>query len=210
MPCDAISIDYINYYYTNQSKLTSDPRDLYYRPSYVLSNYEHICNNWMDSKTRGPPWGPYPLMFKHKPGTWAKLGHPDLDSVPEDDFTELQGKFLSMIKASVTFDGEPQALDVERGFWEVHSLHFPTSDNAPEYIKQPFVKTTRLLMAWGLTIDVTLPAPVEEVSTQDIELSDWGIPLKSTSADGKTLTFKAGSKFHPILVATLGKLVGGH
>ncbi|KAK6217778.1 hypothetical protein LQW54_003287 [Pestalotiopsis sp. IQ-011] len=101
------------------------------------------------------------------PGTWAKLGHPDLDSVPEDDFAELRGKFLSMIKASVTFDGEPQALDVERGAREL-------------------------------------------VSTQDIELSDWGISLKSTSADGKTLTFKAGSKFHPILVATLGKVVGGH
>jgi len=211
MPCEAMSQDYIYRAYLAGKPITSDPRDIYYRPLYSLPDYDHICNNWANSSTslRNQE---YPISLDPKllqSTTWASLGHPALDQGSPVTLTVTQKQLLSQATATVTFKGKPAVVDVDRGMWDVNTNLMPKlSPSAPAEIRQPYVKTTKLLLAWGLEINIKFPKDAAPLLAAE-DNSMWGVSFQASTADATELKFTAEEQFYPILVATIGSLVGG-
>jgi hypothetical protein len=211
MPCEAMSQDYIYRAYLAGKPITSDPRDIYYRPLYSLPDYDHICNNWSNSSTSLEDQV-YPISLDPKSlqaTTWASLGHPALDQASPVTLTATQAQLWSQATATITFKGKPAVVDVARGMWDVNTSLMPKlSPSAPAEIRQPFVETTKLLLAWGLEIKLKFPKDAVPLLV-DEDNSMWGVPFQISGADPTELRFTAGGQFYPILVAALGSLVGG-
>lgn len=209
MPCYAIDLDYVRENQVNNGNLHLDPRDIYYRPFYSLTDYERTCNNW--NKLNLPPTDvTYPISLDQKDlGTWAELGHEALDATEVSGFSSAQAELLATVTASITFRSKPAVINIDRGFWDVVPLRqIALAATAPSYLKEPFMKTTKLLITKGFDIDIQIPTGYTG-PTSGLRITRWGIPLASISEDQKHLRFSASGEAYPIILAVLGSLVGG-
>ena len=192
-----------------------DPRMIFYRPLYSLPAYETTSDYWVKSnaasgKERSGPWTiPLAGIWDR---SWSDLGHPLLDQAkPQETFTDEQKTFINSLTASLTFLQSPYSGTISPGSWNVTDLRarFPLQPDAPPSIKAPVCKTSKLILAWGVEIELTVPETisVDSITLKNVTLAAMDLPLRSVTGNGNKLTFRAGGEGIPVLVGALADVI---
>jgi hypothetical protein len=86
----------------------------------------------------------------------GSFGHPALDEVTPSPSPEHDTVY-DALEAKIQFTGL-MAPDVSRGLWDVPELRNlpPLNDKTPNSLKQPFTKTTKLLLGYDVDVVVKL------------------------------------------------------
>ncbi|KAK4163793.1 hypothetical protein QBC43DRAFT_345005 [Cladorrhinum sp. PSN259] len=189
---------------------------VYYRPAHDMGDYESVVSDWYRSV-------PYPdSIYRDGPHrlnlagvwdrSWADLGHPLLDDAapPGGELTEPQKKFINGLDATLTFLHKPYKGNIRRGAWDVLNLRdtYDLQPDAPASLFEPVYKTTRLIIAWGIEIELTIPEAIaaSDVDVRKITLAGMDLPLQDVVGNGNKLIFRGGGDF-PILLGAFADLV---
>lgn len=189
-----------------------DSKYIFYRPEYVLPDYQTTALNWIkqgiSSFTRV---GPYEIpLVNIWDRSWSDLGHSLLDSAqPNEKLTPESKDFINSLTATMTFLQPPYAADIHRGVWDINDLRrsFPLKPDAPQMVKNQFCKTTRLILAWGLEIELNIPYSVSTNSIGNVTLASMDLPLQRVGNDGKKMIFSAGDTGFPILLGAIADII---
>ncbi|KAK4210891.1 hypothetical protein QBC37DRAFT_447357 [Rhypophila decipiens] len=199
---------------------------VYHRHLHEMNNYQSTVNTWyksMGSPGNIPRDGPYRLdpagIWER---SWADLGHRLLDSgaLPGGELTSQKKDFLNSLSATVTFIHKPFRGNITRGTWDVKNpRRFRLQPDAPPSQDERVYKTSRLIIAWGIKIELVLPEAVvdaaSDIGVKNITLADLDLPLKEVSGEGgNKLIFSGGWDFDqsgggdfPILLGAFADLV---
>ncbi|KAM7217517.1 hypothetical protein V8F06_007148 [Rhypophila decipiens] len=199
---------------------------VYHRPLHEMNNYQSTVNIWyksVGSPGNIPRDGPYRLdLAGIWERSWADLGHPLLDSaaLPGGELTPQKKDFLNSLSATVTFIHKPFRGNITRGTWDVRDpRQFRLQPDAPPSLEERVYKTSRLIIALGIKIELVLPEAVagaaSEIGVKNITLADLDLPLKEVSGEGgNKLIFSGGWDFDqsggvdfPILLGAFADLV---
>jgi hypothetical protein len=208
MPCIALSEDQVR----SLGALKADPKDVYYRPAHSIADYERQYNFWVEHNKATD--GPYSISLSDQADlTWKALGHPSLDDNAQSPVTAAAVELYSHAQISMWFTGGPAVtVDVDRGAWDVKGVRKlgQLSADAPGYLQQPFCKTTRLLLAWGVRLELRIPNVGVE-SRKKALLDSLRVPFVKVSgiADGSedVYTYTAGDDTYPIVLAVLAAVI---
>lgn len=215
MPVVAVSEDWIMKM-KNQPDLTNkklvDPQLVYYRPAYSLPNFETVVNYWISSNAQSSTIvrdGPYVIPLAGIwDRSWEELGHPLLDDTkPPQALTEDQKNFINSLQATITCIQKPYAGDVDPGSWCVDKpRNFRLSPKAPSMLHRTVCRTSKMIIAWGIEIEITLPEMAPLSAYDRITLTGMDLPCRS-SEDGKKLIFQAGGDSYPLLLGVIADLI---
>jgi len=219
MVCVAVSEDTIytqfpspEYPYRNYVDL----KERYYRPRYTLPNFDSTCNQWQYANTSGPETarrGPYPVsLIDAIDAPWSDLGHEKLDKAEPHRLSDKQRNLLKNIQISVTFIGKPAIIDVERGWWDVPNVRRDNPEVAatlPKFLKRPFCKTTKMMLAWGIEITFKLPSGAgEDFSVaENVSLNFLNVCPEAVPGQPNVWKFTAGCNTYPLLLAAVAKVI---
>ncbi|KAG5655563.1 hypothetical protein KAF25_003900 [Fusarium avenaceum] len=217
MPVIAVDEDWLERGIRDQTKTIAelvDPKLIYYRPFYSLSHYEMTTDYWIKSigasseiLRDGPYMVPLAGVWDRQ---WSDLGHPLLDSFqPHETLSDDQKQFINSLSATLTFLQKPYSGALDRGLWDVTNFRdkFKLHPNAPSVIKKPICKTSTLIMAWGIEIEITIPEVVLWSEAKNSTLAVMDLPLKSVGGDGNKLVFSSGGDGIPVLLGALADIV---
>jgi hypothetical protein len=208
MPCIALSEDQVR----SLGALKVDPKDVYYRPTHSIADYERQDNIWVEQNKATD--GPYSISLSDQADlTWKALGHPSLDADAQSPVTASAVELYSLAKIDMWFTGGPAVtVDVDRGAWDVKGVRNfgRLSSDAPRYLKRPFCKTTKLLLAWGVRLELRIPSVGAE-SGKKAFLRSLRVPFVKASGvtnDGEDVyTYTAGDDTYPIVLAVLAAVI---
>ncbi|KAM7210392.1 hypothetical protein V8F06_014223 [Rhypophila decipiens] len=190
---------------------------IYYRPAHEMNNYASTVSMWYKSLANPgdiPRDGPHRLdLAGIWNRSWADLGHPLLDAaaVPGGELSDEKKKFLDSLSATVTFVHKPYKGKVTRGKWDVNDpRQFQLQSDAPSSLAEKVFRTSSLIMAWGIEIELTLPTEVAgvvgDIGMRNITLDDLNMPLQAVDGDGNKMVFRGGGEI-PILLGAFADLV---
>ncbi|KAM7194156.1 hypothetical protein V8F20_008076 [Naviculisporaceae sp. PSN 640] len=195
-----------------------DPKNVYYRPCYSLPNYEATVNDWYAAVPspstmvrNGPHVFPLANILNRK---WADLGHPLLDNakLSEGELTSAQIDFINSLDGTLTFLQEPYVGHVTRGPWDINGSVRDLYDlrpGAPKVLQDTVLKTTKLIIAWGMEIELTIPdvLPVSvDTSIRNVTLAGMDLPLQPDAGNKNKLVFRGGGK-GPILIGAIADMI---
>jgi hypothetical protein len=141
---------------------------------------------------------------------WSDLGHPLLDSFqPHETLSDEQKQFINTLSVTLTFLQKPYSGAIDRGLWDVTNYRdkFKLHPDAPSRIKKPTCKTSSLILAWGIEIEITIPEVVSLSEVKNSTLAVMDLPLKMVGGNGNKLVFSSGGDGIPILVGALADIV---
>jgi hypothetical protein len=200
MPCIAVSQDQV----ASLSPLEADIKDVFYRPWHSLSDYERQYGAWLDQYSKRS--GPYNVHMADVDAlTWAGVGHPDLDDATPLKVSSSTTDLYKSIKVQLWFmGGPPAAVDVERGLWDYKGFREvgELSKDAPKYLQNLFCKTTKLLLAWGMRLEITFPPSATETA-RDSFLASLMFPFQQDEQNKDMYFSQTGGDTYPILLAAL-------
>jgi hypothetical protein len=95
---------------------------------------------------------------------------------------------------------------VDRSIWDIEGVRHlgRLSSDAPKYLKQPFCKTKRVLLAWGVYLQLRLPSAGSTSGKKALVTSLRISFVKEdviAEADEDLYTYKASDDTYPILLA---------
>ena len=217
MPVIAIDSNYIPQLLRNPTLVAEDlvsSKNVFYQPLHGLPQYETVADYWIkasavssDPKRDGPYMIPLADIWKRP---WSDLGHPLLDQArTQESLTEEQKQFMNSLTATLTFLQTPYSGSISRGLWDVTDLRnrFHLQPDAPQSIKGTVCKTSKLILAWGIEIELTIPDVVPSSSIKNITLAAMDLPLKISPGNSNKLTFTAGGDGLPILVGAFADVI---
>jgi hypothetical protein len=104
--------------------------------------------------------------------------------------------------------GMPAAVDVERGLWDYKGFRDlgNLSEDAPAYLREKFCRTTKLLLAWGMCLEITFPASVFVTDRRSF-LSSLRFPFQQDPQNKDMYFSQTGGDTYPILLAALATIV---
>ncbi|KAH6878140.1 hypothetical protein BKA58DRAFT_376586 [Alternaria rosae] len=204
MPCIGLSEDQT----VPLEPLQVDTKDVFYRPRHSLSDYERQYAAWLgQSKMLA---GPYHVHLAEVDTlTWAGLGHPDLDQAKPLDVSSIAMDLYKIIDVQLWFMGGPAAaVDVERGLWNYQGFRDlgKLSEDAPSYLREPFCKTTKLLLAWGLRMEIMFPSFVSEMDRRSF-IASLRFPFRQDEHNKDMYFSQSGADTYPVLLAALADIV---
>ena len=205
MPCIALSQDQV----ALPKPLQVDTKDIFYRPQHSLSDYERQYTAWLSQSKK--LHGPHDVHLAEVDTlTWAGLGHPDLDQAKPLDISSSTMGLYKIIGIQLWFIGgstAPVALDVERGLWNQSFRDLgKLSEDAPSYLREPICKTTKLLLAWGLRMEITFPAFVSEADRRSF-IASLRYSFQQDEQNKDMYFSQTGADTYPILLASLSDIV---
>ncbi|KAL9093883.1 MAG: hypothetical protein Q9165_003806 [Trypethelium subeluteriae] len=189
------------------------PKLVFYRPEYTLPDYQTTALYWIKQGVSKSTIrdGPYEIPLANIwDRLWSDLGHPLLDDAqPQEKLTPESKAFINSLSATVTFLQRPYCKDIRRGLWDIKDPRdrFPLQLDAPRVLRQQFCKTTRLILAWGLEIELNLPDSIDINSAASVSLASLNLPLVHTGSDGRKMIFSSGDTGFPILVGALADII---
>lgn len=192
-----------------------DQKLVYYRPWYNLSAFATTYADWFQlsaasSAPKRDDTYSIPLAGIWDK-TWSALGHPELDdAAPSENLNAAQKDFVNSLTATLTFLYKPAIVDVHTGQWDVQGFRsdFPLQPDAPGDLREPICKTSKMILAWGMEIEIELPeSSLSPPGIKNLTLSALDMPLKEVRGDGRRLAFQAGADGIPILVGTLADVI---
>lgn len=191
-----------------------DPTTVFYQPLYTLPFYEVTTDYWIKASVASTDMvrdGPYQIPLANVwDRLWADLGHPLLDQAKtHEKLTDDQKKFINSLSATLTFIQKPYAGNVSRGLWDVSDIRsmFPLQPNAPKSVKNPVCKTSKLILTWGIEIELTIPEVISLDEIANTTLAIMDLPLKRVAGSSDKLVFSAGNDGFPILMGALADVV---
>ncbi|KAF7593407.1 hypothetical protein BBP40_011509 [Aspergillus hancockii] len=140
MPVAALNDDAVR----SSGKLTAEPKDIYYRPFYSIADWHITCNNWIALYRTTDFSKSYEIDLRgvyEKKG--AALGHPQLDQATGEHLSDQQLDIFDKLEFSITFNGDPVVVDVDRGLWDVQPLRRgmgSSVDDPPSEVHEKFCK----------------------------------------------------------------------
>lgn len=211
MPCIVTDA---NYYTTTNPNLrqppSSDLGPLYYRPYHMLSGYRTKAQSWLsryDPQDHSANRTEIPFDFDTaRTLNWARLGH---DGLKDDPAPASADDIYSSISTKLSFIGL-QAFDVDRGLWDVKKPRdLRLGPQAPKDLEQPFWKTTKLLLGYGVDLIITLPVTTTAADKlkQNKFVSLLGIPLTEWDVRKNELHVSLGDNAYPVLLGVLAQEV---
>jgi hypothetical protein len=209
MPCSAATVEYLR----GAFEINVDPSTIYFRPSYkIVGDWKQRCNEWLTLKDERQYDTEHIFKFKNiDKRDWKELGHEELDSAEPIKFSDKEKEIMNQLECVLRIKGKIQAVDVERGMWDVKNLRKELKNlgaTASEEIKRPFCKTSRLLLAWAVEVEIRpIPEAMDVLSIADISEDLIRFPTAQRSENGKGLVFKAGGDNYPILLGVIAKVV---
>jgi hypothetical protein len=141
--------------------------------------------------------------------TWARLGHPDMDAAKPLNINPNTVALHKSINIQLWFmGGTPAAVDVERGLWDYKGFRDLgiLSEDAPSYLREKFCKTTKLLLTWGMRLEITFPASVSATDRKSF-LSSLRFPFQQDPQNKDMYFSQTGGDTYPILLAALATIV---
>lgn len=209
MPCITTDSNYYIPYKPDTSPLPdTDASTLYYRPYHMLSGYRTQAQFWLsqykpDDFSANRTVIPFDFETALRL-TWASLGHDGLDGDPSSKSAD---DLYSSITAQLSFVGL-EAFDVDRGLWDVKNpRNLQLRSQAPEYLKSPFMKTVKLLLAYGVDLTIELPVAITaaDISNQNKIISLLGMPITQRDTQKNELHVSVGNNAYPVLLAVLAQ-----
>ncbi|KAH8817317.1 hypothetical protein F5884DRAFT_896975 [Xylogone sp. PMI_703] len=129
-------------------------------PLYYLSGYATASNTWIMNSGSLPsqslPFSPVPVETK----TWTHLGFSHI----VDEVASESVSWIKDVKIVLKFNGMG-AFDVRRGLWDINGVKTvlpPLKPTAVDTLKNPILKTVKVLIAYGVELIVHLPPKVVE------------------------------------------------
>ncbi|KAH6686931.1 hypothetical protein F5X68DRAFT_261908 [Plectosphaerella plurivora] len=199
----------------DKDKETNFDRNLiYYRPFYSIPNYALEVQYWIQGAAASPTDDENGLYTVPLAGiwdrSWSELGHPALDMAkPYVALTPEMKDFINSLDVTLRFVKRTFAGDVTRGLWDVPGLRgkFELPSSAPESIKQPVCKTSRLFFAWGLEMMVKFPDALPDGAVKNLSISALGMPMKRVAGKPDSLVFTSENAGYPVLVGGIADVV---
>lgn len=211
MPCAYLKEDYVRDAHLNgDTPITVDPSQIIYQPFYDLPRWAATCNSRATNTPSATAATRYTIdLVGLDDVTWSMLGHAGLDQAALPKMTNEEAMVFSQLQMSVTFMGQPQAFDVNRGLWDMkapRSAGIKLSAKAPQVIQGRVCKTTRILVAWVYEITLKLPKTIDDDVLQGVSLAFLRLPFIPLE-DGRTWSVNVGGTGWPVIVAALAALV---
>ena len=240
MPVLAVDRDWVTFAKHNPDMAShqlvdAERRNIYYRPAYGLPHYETTVKYWIDrfgvvgNDNRLERDGPYtiPLVDVWE-RSWADLGHPLLDEAQQAVLLSDERKeLINELSVTVTFLQRPFVANVSRGMWDVNDARgrFELAPSAPQSLRETVYKTSRLIIAWGVEIEMTVPQDVgtlggsgdkgamNKMKLMNMTLAGMDLPFKTVKSDGgqgqggNRLLFRGGGDGFPILLGAFADMV---
>ena len=128
---------------------------------------------------------------------------------PPQVMTNTQKDFISSLKATITYIQKPCAIDVDAGLWCVKNprAHFTLDSDAPAFLKEQVCRTSKMIMAWGIEIEIILPEMITTQAFQNTTLAAMDLPTKVTGPNGNKLLFEAGGDTYPLLLGVIADII---
>ncbi|KAK4442999.1 hypothetical protein QBC34DRAFT_311883 [Podospora aff. communis PSN243] len=228
MPVLAVDRDWITFSKHNpdmasQQLVDAERHNIYYRPAYGLSHYETTVKYWIDRYAAGLSANPIDRLERDGPYTipladvwersWADLGHPLLDQAEQAvPLTDERKELINSLTATVTFLQRPFVGNVSRGMWDVNDARerFDLGPSAPQSLRETVYKTSKLIIAWGIEMELTVPEDMEKKRLMNITLAGMDLPFKTVHTGpqgGARLLFRGGGDGFPILLGAFADMV---
>ncbi|TGO55485.1 hypothetical protein BELL_1454g00010 [Botrytis elliptica] len=238
MPVLAVDRDWVTFAKHNpdmagQQLLDAERRNIYYRPAYMLPHYETTVRYWTDRYgaslanpvNRLERDGPYTIPLADVwERCWADLGHPLLDQAEQAVPLNAERKeLINSLSATVTFLQRPFVATVSRGMWDVNDprARFELGPSAPQSLRETVYKTSRLIIAWGVEIELTVPEDMMSATLGSVDkgtmkkmmnmtLAGMDLPFKTVKNGGQggsRLVFRGGEDGFPILLGAFADMV---
>ncbi|KAK4221697.1 hypothetical protein QBC38DRAFT_540006 [Podospora fimiseda] len=200
----------------------AERRNIYYRPAYGLPHYETTVKYWIDRYGAGLA-NPVDRMDRDGPYTiplvnvwercWADLGHPLLDQAEQAaPLSDERKELINSLSATVTFLQRPFVAKFEQ-------RHLGPS--VPQSLRETVYKTSRLIIAWGVEIELTVPEDMMLGTLGSVDkgtikkmmnmtLAGTDLPFKTVKNRGQgrsKLLFRGGGDGFPILLGAFADMV---
>jgi hypothetical protein len=208
-------------------------------PAYGLLHYEATVKYWIDRSgaslvatgnndlDRLERDGPYTIPLADVwERSWADLGHPLLDRAKQAvPLTDERKELINSLGVTVTFLQRPRVANVSRGPWDVNDARarFDLNPNAPQSLSKTVYKTSRLIIALGVEIELKVPEDMTTSSTlggsvdkgtmkkmMNTTLAGMDLPFKTVKKEGQCgerLMFRGGGDGFPILLGAFADMV---
>jgi hypothetical protein len=217
MPVIAVDQDWVEVRKANpdtDKEKFFDPNLKFYRPLYSIPKYALEVSYWIQGAAISPTDdenGTYSVPLAGVwDRSWSELGHPALDkAAPYVPLTPEMKNFFNSLEVNLRFIKRTFAGDVARGMWDVPDLRdkFELQSSAPQSIREPVCKTSRLFFAWGLEMEVIFPEVLPDAAIKKMSISALGMPLKRVSGKNDRLVFTSSNAGYPVLVGGLADVV---